>query len=301
MRAAILLSAYNGESYIREQIESILAQQCDIPFDLWVRDDGSTDSTCQILQQYADAGKLFWYTGENLKPAKSFLDLVKHCPDYDFYAFADQDDHWYPEKLQCGITPLIGCAGPALSCANARLVDAQLNSLGRNVYLRTPQCDFYSLVCCGNIMGCTMTFNRELALYVQQYPIPESLIMHDSLLTILCTLYDGTICFDENAHMDYRQHGNNVVGAQWSKWSALWERLGRIFHPEPVSIAQQAQSIIDIYPQPTDAVKYRWLETVAKYPSSFKNAVSLACSRIPHYNGRNMEVTLRLATLLRNR
>ena len=71
MRVAVLMSTYNGEKYIREQIDSILEQSGNFDLDLWVRDDGSKDSTQQILQEYAQQRKLHWYTGENLGAAHS--------------------------------------------------------------------------------------------------------------------------------------------------------------------------------------------------------------------------------------
>ena len=103
MRVAVLMSTYNGEKYIREQIDSILEQSGNFDLDLWVRDDGSKDSTQQILQEYAQQRKLHWYTGENLGAAHSFIDLVRKCKGYDYYAFADQDDYWMTNKIQMGV------------------------------------------------------------------------------------------------------------------------------------------------------------------------------------------------------
>jgi len=301
MKIAILMSSYNGENYIEEQIESILAQQCDCAIDLHVRDDGSTDKTKQILQRYADAGKLRWYTGENLKPARSFIDLVTACPGYDYYAFADQDDYWYPDKLQSCISRLADKTGPAMAFSNAKLVDGQRNPLGRNVYKKTPNCDFYSVLCGGGILGCTIAFNEQLAALLREYNKPEKLIMHDSYLAILCTLFDGQISYDPAPSMDYRQHGNNVVGTQWNKWDALKNRIGRITGRQKVSIADMAQSILDQKPRIVNGDKHAFLERVATYRTSFWKAARLACSRKPRYNSKNMEITMRLAILLRNR
>lgn len=295
------MSTYNGEKYIREQLDSILAQERDFSLDIWVRDDGSSDTTCQILQEYADAGKLQWYTGDNLRSAKSFLDLVQHCTGYDYYAFSDQDDYWHPDKLQKAVMALEEKTCPAIYCANARLVDSNGMDLGRNVYNRVPHCDFYSVVCGGNIMGCTMVFNRQLAQIIQSNPMPQKMIMHDSILLSICTLHDGVIVFDENPYMDYRQHGNNVVGAQWSKWDALKDRLDRITKRQDVSIAQQAESVLAAYPASQNEEKRKFLQQVADYRKNFGSALSLACSRKPKFNGMNMEVTMRLAILLRNR
>lgn len=77
MKAAVLMSTYNGARFIREQLDSILDQTGEFELDLWVRDDGSTDGTKDILNDYESRGLLRWYTGENLGPAQSFLDLVR--------------------------------------------------------------------------------------------------------------------------------------------------------------------------------------------------------------------------------
>lgn len=301
MKAAVLLSSYNGESYIKTQIDSILAQQCEVPFDLWVRDDGSTDGTLNILQQYADQGKLRWYTGENLKPAKSFLDLVKHCPGYDFYAFADQDDFWKPEKLSRGISRLLEVKGPGLYFSNARMVDGTLNDMGRDVYKSTPYRDYYTLVCEGGLLGCTMVFNNALAQLLQQSPTPEKLIMHDFYAVLVCALFDGTVCYDSQATMLYRQHGNNVVGMSRSKWQAVKNRLQTITTKQQVTVAEQAASILACYPQIANLQKKQWLQRVAGYRGSFFRALSLAVSGKTHYTNKNKAITLRLALLLRTR
>lgn len=301
MKIAVLMSSYNGERYIKTQIDSVLAQEVDGQVDLWVRDDGSSDATREILQQYADEGKLRWYTGENLKPAKSFLDLVKHCPGYDYYAFCDQDDYWHPDKLEQGIARIRQAQGPAMSFANARLVDSQLNDLGRSVYNRIPRTDFYSVTCGGGILGCTVIFNRAVAELIAAYGNPEKLIMHDSYAAILCTLFDGVIEFDPQPHMDYRQHGTNAVGTNWTKWDALKDRLNRITTREVVTIAEMAQSILDGAPGGADPEKLAFLRRVANYPKRFRSAVSLALSSKPKFNGPSMELTMRLAIVLRNR
>lgn len=300
MQLAVLMSTYNGERFLRQQIDSILGQICDCQVDLWVRDDGSQDRTCEILEEYAASGKLRWYTGPNLKPAKSFLDLIQHCPGYDYYAFADQDDYWYSDKLQNGIDHLKGMDGPGLSYANARLVDAQLQPLGRNVFRRTPHLDFYSVTCGAGILGCTVLFNKALAQLIQEKPMPEELIMHDVYMGVVCTLHDGKIVYDEAPQLDYRQHGSNVVGSTWSKVAALKDRIHRATVRPENTLDKMADSICKNYPQVPDEKKLRWLKSVSQYRQSVFRALRLALDTKPTYNSWNMAITLRLAIFLRN-
>jgi len=301
MKLAVLMSTYNGERFLHQQIESILKQVCSFQVDLWVRDDGSTDGTQMILQSYADDGELQWYTGPNLGPARSFLDLVQHCEEYDFYAFADQDDYWYPEKLETGVKQIKEHIGPALYFSNGRMVDMELNPLGRNIYRTAPPVDFYSVTCGAGITGCTMVFNRELAKLIQEKPLPKELVMHDYHMGIVCTLHDGVVIYDDDAWMDYRQHGNNVVGCTWRKRDALKNRIRQLTEKNKPTLDKAAEGICEIYRQVPDMQKLQWLKTVSRYRTSFCSAMKFALDPKPKYSSKNMAFTLRLAFLLRNR
>lgn len=300
MRVAVLMSSYNGEKYIREQIDSILAQQGDFECHLWVRDDGSTDHTQEILKNYADEGKLSWYTGENLGPAKSFLNLLAHDTGYDCYAFTDQDDYWMPDKLDTGIKALKNENNAALYFSNAELVDSELRSLGRKVYKAVPKTDLFTLSCAGGLLGCTMILNRKLAqLAVSTDWKNSNMVMHDFFVALLCAAVDGKILYDSNAYMKYRQHESNVVGVAYGKWGTLKSRIKDIRTKSKISIADQAESILK-----TGYVKAcysDWLYRVSKYQKSLFSRIGLACSGKTEYIDKNMSIKLRLSILLGNR
>ena len=137
-RVVVLMSSYNGERYIRNQIDSICNQQGDFVLDIIVRDDGSSDDTINILEEYANQGKVRWYTGQNLKPARSFIDLILNVCGYDYYAFSDQDDFWYQDKIQCAIDWIKGAKKPAIYFSNAEIADEKLNSLNKVLYKKQP-------------------------------------------------------------------------------------------------------------------------------------------------------------------
>ena len=84
MKVCILLSTYNGEKYLEEQLESLIKQE-NVEIDILVRDDGSSDNTHNILNKWQERGLLKWYTGNNKGYAKSFMDLVQNSGDYDYY------------------------------------------------------------------------------------------------------------------------------------------------------------------------------------------------------------------------
>ena len=130
-RCLILLSTYNGEKYLPELLESVLAQK-DIYVDILARDDGSTDKTVEILKKY-DRVKV--YGGNNLKPAKSFLDLIwKADINYDYYALCDQDDVWKEEKIISAVKCIENIDKPALYSSAVEVVDKRLNIYPEIVY-----------------------------------------------------------------------------------------------------------------------------------------------------------------------
>ena len=220
----VLMSTYNGEAFLEEQLESIFSQDCGEVFVL-VRDDGSTDATHEILDRYK--GERFcWYTGENMGPAQSFMDLVYHAPESEYYAFADQDDYWYPEKLGAGIRYLRDQTGPALWYCRKRVTNAVLETLGngKDMYIE-PLCTGFSLMKC-TVTGCSMEFNRALWEKLQEYH-PERIVMHD-IWVLLVALCLGTVGSEDRIYMDYRQHGNNCLGRQTSAWRRGVARLRSI-------------------------------------------------------------------------
>ena len=131
-KVQVLLSAYNGEKYLEEQIRSILAQEHK-QLTLLIRDDGSTDHTIDIIKRYADNYEnVAYYTGKNLGVQQSFFNLMKHADKTaDFYAFADQDDVWMPDKITRAIALLEKESTdlPLLYASETKLVDEHLAEL----------------------------------------------------------------------------------------------------------------------------------------------------------------------------
>lgn len=299
MRVAVLMSTYNGEKYLREQIESILAQVGDFTLDLWVRDDGSQDKTVDILEEYAYKKGVKWYSGENLGPAHSFLNLIQHCSGYDYYAFADQDDYWMSDKIFEGLLALKDACVPALYCANAELVDAKLKPLGRLVYRTSPKLDFETLMCARGLLGCTMIFNDLLAKEIQNHEMPNKITMHDAFVALACLTVGGEIIFDQRAHMKYRQHGNNVVGVSQGKIQTLKGRMKDIFTRDEIGIAENA-SELKRYSAASSEIE-EWIERVCSYKRSLISRALLAFSTRTRYMSLNMSITYRLKILLGNR
>lgn len=301
MKVAVLMSTYNGEKYLKEQIDSILNQEGDFQIDLWVRDDGSKDKTLKILDEYAVQGKLNWYSQNNLGPAESFLDLIKHCPGYDYYAFADQDDYWMPYKISAAVEALSGKQGLYLYFSNAELVDSKLNSLRRKVYRTSPRLDFETLTCAGGILGCTTVFNAELAYWVQIRESPRFMVMHDFYIDELCLALGGEIICDLRSFIKYRQHENNVIGVSVGILETIKSRIKSILERPKISIAEQASEILRLYEKEISSDKAEWLMKISSYRSSWISRMSLAFTRKTIYMNINLGIKLRLSILLGNR
>ncbi len=301
MKVAVLMSTYNGEKYLKEQIDSILNQEGDFQIDLWVRDDGSKDKTLKILDEYAVQGKLNWYSQNNLGPAESFLDLIKHCPGYDYYAFADQDDYWMPYKISAAVEALSGKQGLYLYFSNAELVDSKLNSLRRKVYRTSPRLDFETLTCAGGILGCTTVFNAELAYWVQIRESPRFMVMHDFYIDELCLALGGEIICDLRSFIKYRQHENNVIGVSVGILKTIKNRIKSILERPKISIAEQASEILRLYEKEISSDKAEWLMKISSYRSSWISRMSLAFTRKTIYMNMNLGIKLRLSILLGNR
>lgn len=216
----VLMSAYNGEKFIREQLDSIRNQD-NVRVRLLVRDDGSSDTTGRILTEYMAEFPDFQMTlvrGDNMGYVKSFTELVKialvRYPNCSYFAFSDHDDVWMRDKLQTATITLNKLNArteniPIMYCSNTRLVDADLTPVGlfRN---NPPEISKSKCLIQNIVTGCTAVFNRKAACLFAERQIPD-IAVHDQFLYIICTLLGKTV-YDHEPHILYRLHGDNQVG-----------------------------------------------------------------------------------------
>ena len=226
MTVNVLMSTYNGERFLKEQINSILSQQ-EVDVKLSVRDDGSFDKTTSILESYGN--KLKWYAGENLGPAFSFMELLNNAEGADFYAFADQDDYWMPEKLEVATNMMSEDNGPALYFSRTQLTDSSLNPT--SIVQTNPLLTFGESLVYEFIPGCTIVMNRQLRDIIIQYK-PDYIPMHDVWIYSVAQAVDAKIYFDKTTHILYRQHNNNTIGQGYSRLHEWNRRLKRLINGE---------------------------------------------------------------------
>ncbi|WP_167958661.1 glycosyltransferase [Anaerosporobacter faecicola] len=222
-KVIILLSTYNGEKYLSSQLDSILAQ--DYPnIMLCIRDDGSSDHTIEILDQYVKRyPNVSYYAGHNIGVIKSFFDLIRNAPeDGDYYAMADQDDVWCTNKITEAVKKMEQEENqtlPMLYCAAMTLVDSKLQYVKTLQRKRSKLCLENGLV--ENLCtGCTSLMNHNLWEKII-CNIPTFTVMHD-YWTYLVALSVGKVIYDENSYILYRQHSNNTLGTPKNYIEHLW-------------------------------------------------------------------------------
>lgn len=211
----VLMSTYNGERYLREQLDSILGQE-GVNVELFIRDDGSTDATVNILKEYEDNNKCKVVYGKNIGASKSFLWLIGNCAHCDFYSFSDQDDIWLNDKLITSVQALINNKADLYHGLAGR-VSKDLQTLPSISY--RPRNNFGAALM-SSATGCTMVFSHRLMKIIRTY-IPENISMHDAWVYRVAYATGVSVYYDFKSHMLYRQHEHNVSGGQMSFWDKL--------------------------------------------------------------------------------
>jgi glycosyltransferase involved in cell wall biosynthesis len=207
---AVLLSTYNGEKYVRSQIESILSQE-EVSIHIYARDDESTDSTLKILESFPSE-LLTIYQGKNIGPKNSFFELLNSCSDdHDYFSFSDQDDVWLKSKCARAVGHIKNNTECSLYCSVLSIVDENLNSMGDVIFRRSGRI-FPSIIFQNVASGNTSVFNKRALNVLREHPAPEEAIMHDWWAALLIYSCGGNIVYDTRPCIFYRQHSENVLG-----------------------------------------------------------------------------------------
>lgn len=220
---SIAMATYNGEKYLREQIDSIFNQTIQ-DFELIVCDDCSTDTTWNILLDYQSQDKRIkcYRNEENLGFKKNFEKAIRLCTG-DYIALSDQDDIWLPEHLE-KLVNLIGEAD--IGCGNAELIngdgirtDVLLSENGHLEKLYDNALMLYRILCFYSpFQGASMLIKRNFLLE-KALPVPERVLYHDAWFATCACLFHG-IQYTYDVITLYRQHGTNASG-QKKQWNVL--------------------------------------------------------------------------------
>jgi glycosyltransferase involved in cell wall biosynthesis len=222
-RVEVLLATYNGERFLREQVESILGQ-VGVEVRVVARDDGSADGTAGILREYAEKMPERFRvveTGVASGSAKgNFLELMK-AAEAEYVCFADQDDVWLPGKVERAVTEMRrleeahGVSAPLMVFGDLQVVDEGLGvmcgSMRKQMGIVPESVNRLArLVGQSVVTGCTMTINRPMLELAKR--MPEEATMHDRWIGLLAAAM-GWCGIVWEAMVLYRQHAANVIGA----------------------------------------------------------------------------------------
>ncbi|WP_283572718.1 glycosyltransferase family 2 protein [Streptococcus agalactiae] len=217
MKVNILMATYNGEKFLAQQIESIQKQTFK-EWNLLIRDDGSSDKTCDIIRNFTAKDSRIRFINENehhnLGVIKSFFTLVNY-EVADFYFFSDQDDVWLPEKLSVSLEAAKHKASdvPLLVYTDLKVVNQELNILQDSMIRAQSHHANTTLLpelTENTVTGGTMMINHALA---EKWFTPNDILMHDWFLALLAASLGEIIYLDLPTQL-YRQHDNNVLGAR---------------------------------------------------------------------------------------
>lgn len=233
----ILLPVYNGEKYLKEQIESIIAQTS-TDWVLKIRNDGSSDNSQNIIDHYVknypDKIIEIKEPSNNLGLIGSLNRLLEAAPHGDYIMFSDQDDVWLPKKISMTLKEMTkleseNSGKPVLVCTDATCVDSNLNTTEPSFFesQKFPDDvigDLNKMAALNVIQGCTIMINREAYNFI--YPMPMNLPVHEKWLGLNCALH-GAISYVHTPTLLYRQHGKNVLGSLNINYHYYLKRVGK--------------------------------------------------------------------------
>ncbi len=228
-KVAVLLCTMQGQHFLAEQLNSI-ATQTHPSWAIWASDDGSDDHTHSILEYYQahwGRDRISIHAGPSEGSTANFLRLSCRVDiEADFFAYSDQDDVWEADKLERAVEWLrtVPPDMPALYGSRTLLVDARNQHIGYSPLFSRPPSFRNALV--QNIAGGnTMVFNRAARDLLRLAGEEVEAVTHDWWAYMVVTGCGGLVHYDANPTVRYRQHANNLIGANQS-WGARLHRLG---------------------------------------------------------------------------
>ncbi|MGH2116478.1 glycosyltransferase [Aerococcus sp. L_32] len=270
----VVMSTYNGEKYLLDQIESIMKQK-NVNVFLAIRDDGSSDGTVKILKNIQENENITVHFGKNVGYKKSFLWLLneyKHSSPY--ISFADQDDIWLPNKLEKAISMLEPSKSNKYSLyySGLNVVDDELNEIGEKK-LNDRRLTLGSSISRSNIPGCTMVFNQQLAEKVSLFGDDYD-IAHDALVQLVCLSLNGTILYDDKSYILYRRHDSVVTNTGTGFVKMIIAELNNASNKKNSKI-KYARAILQTLKDEIPQDRKKLLKTISNYKTNKKYWFSL--------------------------
>lgn len=224
---SVCIATHNGEKYIEEQLNSILSQLSHED-EVIVSDDGSTDSTIEIIKSFRDPRIKIFSMMHHRKGMKAhyyvsmnFENALKHAHG-DYIFLSDQDDVWFPNKVEVCLKAL---SNHDMVLHNLECVDGNLRPLNKNIYNNNFRFKNY-LMRKGKHYGCAIAFRSKLLKNI--LPFPKRLVLHDFWIGIIGEIC-GRFVFLSNPLIKYRIHEANTSSKARQANSLLFKLSYRIY------------------------------------------------------------------------
>lgn len=288
------MSIYNGQTYLREQLDSLAVQE-GVVLSLLIRDDGSPDkSSYPIIDEFKEKGvPITLIKGDNIGFALSFSELIKeaslnYADSFDYFAFCDQDDVWLPNKLSAASNALdvekaASHEKPMMYCSRTTLVDSELKPILSKKERRIIKLSKERSLLQSFATGCTVVMNKAA---IRQYAnhVTGTLYAHDLMMYQMC-MFLGKVIWDSESHILYRQHGHNQIGSGAGLLNRMRQRLE--FRKNGGHYEQQAKRLLVAF---KDLLTIEDIGIISKfcfYKNSWWSRMALLFDKRYRYN--NME------------
>lgn len=267
----IIMATYNGEKYLKEQIESILSSSYR-DFKLYIVDDGSTDSTMEILSRYKEKYPDLIEVSQNranLGVTMNFLNAVKKTTS-EYIMLCDQDDVWKKDKIARTLNRMkqmevqFGKDLPVAVFTDAYVTDSKLNIIHESFFksgrLNPGLTDLPHMLMENKLIGCTVMINGAVRNILRSRPLPKNARFHDGWLGLIAASF-GKISFIPEPTLFYRQHESNVVGGR-DFLSYVLNRVSNLRKQKESLLALEAQAreFADLYRNYFDSERLEIIE-----------------------------------------
>lgn len=287
----VVMSTYNGSTSVVRQLDSILAQT-DVKVKCYIRDDGSKDDTLKILEHYKlSHSNVFVAKGKNVGWEKSFLLALNDAPYSDYYAFSDQDDVWFEDKLIKSINELEkhDKNKALLFHCNRISTDVDLHPLPHQAHKVPKPLSLENAVTQEYAQGCTIVINNTARTLVCRC-LPENKIPHDFWTGIIC-YYFGEVYYSKEPLFYHINHGHNVSNAGHLRAGRL-RRIKNLLQNN--LYANPSQYLLEHYSELL--INSEFLNQLQNYKTNIFNKISLFFN--PKFRRVNWQGTILLKIAL---
>ncbi|WP_331195336.1 glycosyltransferase [Limosilactobacillus fermentum] len=277
----VLLSTFNGQEHIKDQIQSIVNQDNFKDIDLLIRDDGSTDGTIDIINHhFGKYSNIKLIKGENVGLIQSFFNLLQESlndnNNYQYFSFCDQDDCWLPMKVETAIREISSVEKdnkklPILYGCKSRIVDEKLQYSGKETQGSKKNLSIFFTAIQNIVPGHNQVMNRSLAdIIIKRSKNLDEIYSQDYWFSLVASV-TGNIIFDNKSYTLYRMHGNNELGYGTSKFSRMLDHLKRLNNGETRKMSRQLLYFKNCF---SDYLTEDELNELADFFSSQKSAIT---------------------------